>query len=475
MIKETQRSVASMKKKAIYIITGCAMGVLLILSIIIAFYFGLVYESTNYFKLITAIAGVLFDAILFVSCCFNIRDDTHQGGIFAEVSVLLYFCLLMSGATDVLVGKSEARSAIIALQTMVAVCSTVTHFLFWRYQCASLPQNRAKRYFTLWIYVLLIAYLVMLVVNLFTGILFVVDESGNLISTGETLEFLFFSLFYLTFLLYIIPQRCSLRKKLSLASFAFFPILCIVLTAIWYAVGVIYTVSSITYIFLLMAAYVVFFCDYVESKEVVLKQKTELAEQEQRRTELQTTLMLSQMRPHFLYNAITAIRYLCKKDQNEAYESLGLFADYLRGNMDALSNGSSIPFEKELEHIKTYLMLEQIRFGDELAVEYDIGYSDFSLPALTVQPIVENAVRHGATMNKTGGKIILRSEKTESGAVITVIDNGPGFDVNAPINDGRNHFGLENVRNCLKAKKCGELQIESIIGKGTTVKIYIRR
>lgn len=118
-------------------------------------------------------------------------------------------------------------------------------------------------------------------------------------------------------------------------------------------------------------------------------------------------------------------------------------------------------------------MTEQIRFGDELKVEYDIRYSDFSIPALTVQPIVENAVRHGATMNENGGKIIISSFKTENGALITVTDNGPGFDVNAPFSDDRNHFGLQNVRSCLEAMKCGELKIDSKKGTGTTVKIFI--
>ena len=118
-------------------------------------------------------------------------------------------------------------------------------------------------------------------------------------------------------------------------------------------------------------------------------------------------------------------------------------------------------------------MLEQMRFGDELTVEYDIQYSDFSVPALTVQPIVENAVRHGATMNENGGKVIIRCVKTDSGACITVTDNGPGFDMTVPPSDGRNHFGLTNVRNCLEAKNCGELRIDSSKGTGTTVTILI--
>lgn len=211
---ETVQSGASlMRKKTAYIITLCAMGALLIASIVMTFSFGLLSEDTDYLQMALAVAGMLFAAILFVCCCFNLRDDTHQGDIFAAVSVLLYFCLFFSGAMDVLAGKDAAGSAIIALQTITAICSTAVHFLFWRYQCASLPENRARRYFTRWIYALILIYLAVLAVNPFTGVLFTVDESGNLISTGQTLEIIFISLFYLTYLLYILPQRCPLEKN----------------------------------------------------------------------------------------------------------------------------------------------------------------------------------------------------------------------------------------------------------------------
>ena len=461
------------RKKAAYVVSGCVMAALLVASIVMTVSFGLFREDADYLQMAFSVVGMLFAVILFVCCCFNMQDTTHQGDIFAAVSVLLYFCLLFSGALEVLAGSGVPRSAVIALETLVEVNSAAIHVLFWRYQCSSLPENRAQRYFTLWIYALAFLFLSALAVNPFTGILFTADASGYLISTGETLEIIFISLFYLTYLLYILPQHCPLEKKLSLASFAVLPMLCIALTAVWYASGIDCTILSITYIFLLMAAYAVFFGDYVESKKRLLLQKTELAEQARRQTELQTAITLSQIKPHFLYNALTAIRNLCKNDPAEAYTALGSFADYLRGNMDAMGSGRIIPFEKELEHIKTYLMLEQMRFGEELNVEYDVRYRDFSLPTLTVQPIVENAVRHGATMNEDGGMVTVRAVRTEDGAAVTVTDNGPGFDPDAPLSDGRSHIGLANVRKRLAASGCGELFIDSAPGAGTTVTIHI--
>lgn len=469
---ETVQSGASlMRKKTVYLVTGCVMVALLIASIVMTFSFGLFREDADYLQMVLAVVGMLFAAILFVCCCFNLRDNTHQGDIFAAVSVLLYFCLLFSGAMDVLAGKGVAGSAIIALQTITSTCSTAVHLLFWRYQCASLPESRARRYFTRWIYALILIYLAVLAVNPFTGVLFTVDESGNLISTGQTLEIVFISLFYLTYLLYILPQRCPLGKKLSLASFAFFPMLCIALTAIWYAAGI-GSVLSITYIFLLMAAYVVFFSDYIESKKRLLLQKTELAEKERRQTELQTAIMLSQIQPHFLYNALNAISSLCETDALRARDAIDSFARYLRVNMNSLESRRLVPFAEELEHTRTYLNIEQLRFGEDLQVVYDIGCDDFWLPPLCVQPLAENAVKHGL-QRTDGGTVTIRTRR-EGGAVhITVTDNGTGFAPDALREDDREHVGIENVRARLGAFCGGVLTVNSRPGEGTTAEIII--
>ena len=473
MMETTQSGAIPMRKKAAYGITCCAMVALLIASIVMTFHFGLLSGDTDYLKMVIAVVGMLFAVILFICCCFNLRDNTHQEDIFAAVSVLLYFCFLFSEALDVLAGNIDKRNTIIALQTITSVCTTAIHFLFWRYQCASLPENRAQRYFTRWIYVLMLIYLVLLAVNLSTGVLFTVDASGNLISTGETLEIIFISLFYLTFLLYILPQHCSLGKKLSLASFAVFPMLCTVLTAIWYAAGIDCTILSITYIFLLMAAYVVFFGDYIESKKRLLLQKTELAEKERRQTELQTAIMLSQIQPHFLYNALNAISSLCEMDALRARDAIDSFARYLRMNMNSLESCRLVPFSEELEHTRTYLNIEQLRFGEDLQVVCDIGCDDFRLPPLCVQPLAENAVKHGL-QRTDGGVVTIRTRREANAVHITVTDNGAGFtpDVLTGEED-RAHIGIENVRSRLNVFCGGTLTVSSRPGEGTVAEIIL--
>ncbi len=447
-------------KKAIYITTGCVMAALLIFSLLVAYSRGLMQENGEYLKMLLAVTGMIFAVILFVCCCFNINDNTRQGDTLAAISVLLYFTLFLSGLMDVFAGNAAARNAIMVLQTITATCSSAVHFLFWRYQCASLPEGRTQKSFTRWIYILVLSYLVMLAVNPFTGILFIVDTSGNLISTGEILEIIVMSLFYLTYLLYILPQHCSLRKKLSLASFALLPMLVIVMTTVWYMAGIEYTILSITYIFLLMAAYVVFFGDYVESKEMLLKQQTTLAE-------IKSELMLSQLNPHFVANTLNSIVALCRFDPPEAERATRMFAGYLRENYVDMSGNQMVPFEKALENMKNYIAIEQIRFP-HLQAEYEISCTQFEIPTMTIQPLVENAITHGIHGK---GKITISATETQSGYTVLVADNGVGY--KEPPEDGRTHLGITNCRDRLQTLCGGSLTIRTGEDGGTVCEITI--
>ena len=151
------------------------------------------------------------------------------------------------------------------------------------------------------------------------------------------------------------------------------------------------------------------------------------------------------------------------------------FAKYRRGNMDALQTNAPIPFTEELEHTKEYLTLEQMRFEDKLTVRYDIQCDAFSLPPLTLEPIAENAVRHGVRGNSDGrGEVVIATREYPGCYEITVTDTGPGFDPEKlPKDPGRSHIGLRNVRDRLTQMCGGALNIVSTPGKGTCVTISI--
>ena len=184
-------------------------------------------------------------------------------------------------------------------------------------------------------------------------------------------------------------------------------------------------------------------------------------------------LMLSQMKPHFLYNSLGAIEELCESDPRAAKEATAKFARYLRGSMDSLEQEGRIPFEKELAHTRLYLDLEQIRFEDALRVEYDVDCTDFMIPPLTLEPIAENAVRHGVRGRADGrGTVRLTTREYPDRWEIGVKDNGPGFDPRDIPEDGA-HVGLRNVRERLETVCGGQLTVESDAQRGTTVTIRL--
>lgn len=188
-------------------------------------------------------------------------------------------------------------------------------------------------------------------------------------------------------------------------------------------------------------------------------------------TEANVRIMISQIQPHFLYNTLSAIRSLCEREPAKAREGIDDFAVYLRANMDSLTNFRPIPFAQELRHTRSYLNLEQRMYGDALRVEYAVDTTGFLIPALSLQPIVENAVQKGLRKKEGGGTVTIGTGETEEHFTVTVADDGVGFDLKILEESG--HIGIKNVQKRLAALCGGTLTIESAPGKGTTVLMTI--
>jgi len=190
--------------------------------------------------------------------------------------------------------------------------------------------------------------------------------------------------------------------------------------------------------------------------------------------DMQTKIMLSQIQPHFLHNTLTSIIYYADKDSAKTKTALVDFSKYLRKNLDSISKEGLVSFKEELEHTKKYLSLEKFRFEENLEVEYDIQDEFFSLPVLTLQPLVENAVRHGIRKSKSGkGKVIIQSKLTDTHHEVKVIDDGAGFDVSGIEDMDETHIGIRNVRKRLMLECGGQLVITSEEGYGTVCRILI--
>ncbi|MBP5249927.1 MAG: histidine kinase [Lachnospiraceae bacterium] len=228
-----------------------------------------------------------------------------------------------------------------------------------------------------------------------------------------------------------------------------------------------YDGAPILYWLLSIGIFILFFNVRTEMLYQMEKQKKELAESKQ-------AIMLSQIKPHFMYNSLTTIAALCDKNPAEAKRATLDFSRYLRGNIDSVNKMIPVPFKNEMEHINTYLSLEKLRFESRLNVVFDIETTDFSVPALTIQPLVENAVKHGICASADGtGTLTLKTWEEEKCFKISVSDDGAGFDVNKKPDDGREHIGLDNVRKRLLSMSNATMKIESEIGKGTTITVTV--
>lgn len=202
-----------------------------------------------------------------------------------------------------------------------------------------------------------------------------------------------------------------------------------------------------------------------------LDQTRQLKDKETQLIQSRTSAALGQIRSHFIFNVLNAISGMCKYDPAKADETVVRFSRYLRTNINILQSDELVTFQEELEYLEDYIALEQIRFGDRVRFEKKIGQDDFLLPPLLLQPIVENAIKHGLTARENGGTVCLETRKEGDWVVITVRDNGVGFD---PVEiEKEDSVGIRNVRFRLEHLAGGKMTIDSEPGVGTCVRMSV--
>ena len=182
-------------------------------------------------------------------------------------------------------------------------------------------------------------------------------------------------------------------------------------------------------------------------------------------------IMVSQIQPHFLFNTLSTIQSLCLIDPKKASETVEKFGTYLRQNLDSLNREDMILFETELEHTKVYADIEMLRFPN-IRVEYDIEDTHFGVPALSLQPLVENAIRHGVRVRRNG-LVTVTTREYPAYHEIRVKDNGKGFNVAEAMEADKSHIGLRNVKDRIETLCGGTFLIDSKLGEGTEITIRI--
>lgn len=329
---------------------------------------------------------------------------------------------------------------------------------------AVLIQLRRERYFNIIVFSILTVNTLLQLVTAFTGGMITID-SHNRYSDGPLYPiymFIYLTLIIISTIGFIsYGRRFRRQNKLSL-----YAIMILIL------IGVLiqeYSHPKVRTAYLAIAIGLSLI--YIHIAELAQTKKDD----ELRKKDYQ--ILTSQAKPHFLFNSLAVIREIYQNDLETGDKALTSFSQYLRYNLDALHKKRMIDFDKEIGHIKRYLELQQLRFGDALEVKYDFQCTDFKVPILSIQPIVENAVVYGARKNKDGkGLITIRTMELDNYYEIDIIDNGPGFvPEDVPKRKDRIHIGIENVIERFKYTNSGKISIDSVLNEGTTFRFLINK
>ncbi|MDD6405373.1 MAG: histidine kinase [Clostridiales bacterium] len=314
------------------------------------------------------------------------------------------------------------------------------------------------------VYIIAVIGIILVIVSQFTDLYYYID-TDNLYhrSRGYILSVIIPMLCMLIEYSIIVQykQNIEFYMLISIISYLTLPFAATIALIFYYGISLVNIAIGVSMILM-------FITSMVEQSRIIATEKAKASD-------LKIELMMSQIAPHFIYNTLTTISQLCESDPLQAKETTIEFSNYLRGNLNALCSKECIPFKKELMHTRYYTAIEKKRFGSRINVVYNIEESDFMLPALTLQPLIENAIKHGLCMKDGGGTVRIITENKGESIYITVMDNGVGFDVNTINNDGLTHVGLKNVERRLKSMCGGSLEVSSIPGKGTMAVITLAK
>lgn len=266
------------------------------------------------------------------------------------------------------------------------------------------------------------------------------------------------------------------KKKKILASFGVLPMVSFILDVAGVGFGMWQEglISEVVFIIIFLVSVIVLLKVVPQSLNAAIRARELEAEKmilKAKLTESRIATMISQIQPHFIYNTLGTIEQLCLTDSKAASKLVRNFSLYLRGNFSELDNSKPITFSQEMNHVKHYTDIEQMRFPD-MTIQYDLRSVEFLLPALSVQPLVENAIKHGLMGLEEGGIVTISAYETEEFYIVEVTDDGVGFDMDAGYDETK-HVGIKNIRGRIAAMCGGVLTIESKIGVGTKATIKI--
>ena len=432
------------------------------MSIFLLFIYNIAMPNNSVFNASVCIMGI---AILLIHIINTIIKKNKR---IDEINLLIFFAFtafhFATYLTFTLIKVNYTSDPfIIAFYTTFYIFNNIEVLLLVIYMMSYIQtSNRMKKILYISNFILFATFVILDIINIFTGLFFTAEDGiyirskTMIISQGYQ-----FVMFTVIFFVAIFNKKLVLREKIAFSLYCFLPLIAIILQNIFkgYAIAYLSIIISIEILF--------FFVNVSKNIQIIEEQK--------KNKESQIKLMVSQIQPHFIYNSLSSISTLIPIDPNRAQKALDEFSEYLRGNLSSLTETHLVSFENELKHTKTYIELEKMRFDDRLKVIYDIKAIDFNVPCLSIQPIVENAIKHGILQKLEGGTLIIKTYEDDKYYYVEVNDDGVGFDINSVDFSSNKHIGLENIKYRIEKMGNGEMNISSQIDKGTKVEVKFKK
>lgn len=407
----------------------------------------------------------LFSMLLSLFVALSIikgRRLNSENTIFMQLSLVGFIYLFSDCLFYYINGNPKLYVLNVIDNTVYLACPIFLTYLFWHFLNNYISsEGRLYRIAFKICMTMLVMDCIIILLNLFNGMLFSVNQETGTYIRGLLFLAPHFLMSVVIFVcsIRIVANKLSLWDKMVFLTYILFP----------FATSLIFLEDGQSLLALNTSVCLFFMYTNIfvtKGNQIIIRER-ELAESRLKSLQMQ-------INPHFMYNILTSIGSLCESNPKGAEEMVYRLSDYLHNNFTDIQQPVVITFQEELRHLRSYVDIELMRFPN-IEIHYDIQERNFSLPALTLQPLVENAIKHGIRKQESrSGEVWISSYRDKDYWVVTVVDNGVGFSGSVPTTE--KHIGIMNVRNRLKMLCDGTLEIESKVGEGTkcTIKIPVK-
>jgi len=412
--------------------------------------------------------GVLFSLVALITVFATRYFDKAGSRKLLFVLFCSFALMICDSLTWIYLGNSSqtayyiVRSAnfgafFLGMLNMAVSAEYISHLIYKRTDGIDLKWKQIE-------WILFLVGTVLLIITLYNPYIYTFDNNNNYIRLRDYFWLPDLVIFMeaavslsvaIVYIRYLLPM-----ERVAMVSYLTLPMIAIVISEFVYrfpCTNIAVVVSTI----ILFVSYESYYAQY-------------LVEQQKKLSEERLRLVNRQMQSHFIFNTLSLIRYQCLNSPEEAAETINDFSDYLRSTTDLMLETECISFERELDIVKNYIRIQKKRFEDELSAEYNISDTDFDVPPYSIQTMVENAVLHGIRDGNSGkGKVIISTKRMKKQHIITIEDDGCGFDTSLLDKKNEKNVGIKNTAQRIEVMCQGTLTVESSPGAGTKVMITI--